>query len=99
MNWVFWALIIIFLFAIWLVLTSVFKNFGKLIFGTYNNVKYTMDEEEQSYYSYVVKDGDTLEDIAERFHTTEERLLKDNCFFVKPDVLKPGERIKIIDYE
>lgn len=42
------------------------------------------------YIAYMVQKGDTIEDIAERFHTTPEKIISDNDRIKYADDIKPG---------
>jgi len=45
--------------------------------------------------TYTIKKGDTLWAIARRFHISLERLIKNNPQIDDPDLIHPGDRIKI----
>ena len=47
------------------------------------------------YYSYMVQQGDNLEEIAERFHTTSGQILNDNPNLYTPEDLAVGTIIKV----
>ena len=47
------------------------------------------------YFPYMVQEGDTLEEIAERFHTTPEQIIFDNANIYTPEDLTVGIIIKV----
>ena len=47
MNIVFYLIIVIALVALWFTLTSIFKPFGKYLYGVYRDTKDVMTEEDQ----------------------------------------------------
>ena len=49
------------------------------------------EEKNKEYITYTVKDGDTLKEIAEKYNTTEEALIKLNHL----ELIHPGEKLLI----
>lgn len=59
----------------------------------YDNVENSVDNS-KNYIEYIVKSGDTLSEIAEKYNTTYQKIAKDNNIS-NPNLIYPNQKIKI----
>jgi LysM repeat protein len=57
-------------------------------------LKIPVDTEEDTGFVYITRPGDTLWSISQRFGTTIEAILKNNCL-ENPNIIYPGTRLYI----
>ena len=59
----------------------------------YDNVENSVDNS-KNYIEYIVKSGDTLSEIAEKYNTTYQKIAKDNNI-KNPNLIYPNQKLKI----
>lgn len=96
MNWVFWALILIFVCAIWFSLMNLWKTIGSIIRDKYDKASYIIYQDK---YSVVVtvKEGDTLTSIGKQYGVPAAEIydLNKDIIGYNPDIIQPGQKLRI----